>query len=342
MSGQAELAPTSYADIASLLADNPDVDLPQARQADGSVVPVDDADNTSTDEQDLHTLDAQEAGTGTDPAADNSPRLRLRDKDDSTGRANDRRGQQFEVVVKGEDGKETTITVDHQERGAGYLRQADYTRKTQELASQTREAAQLMEGKLSEGMSRAAQCTQFAINSITQLAGFLTDAQMAALASTDPQAYIAETARVKAIHATLNGLQQQLDGIKADGEKQAAEAKRRALAHCWDVLRAEDIDAKRLSGIFDGIVSRYEVPAERFKNLDDPALVLIMRDALELHDLKAKATQIRKDGARAPVQQPRGVSSRNAGEDNANFARKARAGKAGINDLAKLIERLQQ
>lgn len=341
MSGQADMAPTSYADIAQLLANNPDVDSPMARQADGSVVPVD-ADNTQTDEQDPQALGNDELGTGTDPDDEQSPRLRLRDTETPPARPNDRTSQKFEVTVTGDDGKEEKLTVDHQERGAGYLRHRDYTRKTQELASQSREAATLIEGKLSEGMSKAAQATQFALDAIRALAGFMSEQEMANLAVQNPQAYVAERARVDAINSRLNALQGQIEQIKQAGEQQAKEAKQRALAHCWTVLRDNEIDEKQLGAIFSDIATRYGVPRERFQNLDDPSLVLIMRDAKALNDLRAKAASVRKDGARAPVAQPRAASTRNQGDARADFARKAKAGRAGIGDLANLIGRLQQ
>lgn len=341
MSGQAESAPTSFGDIAALLANNPEADSPMVRLQNGDVVPAD-ADNTPVVvDEDVHNLDPEdEHAPGPDQDEDEPPqRISRRDNGNAPANANERKGQ-ISFTVKGDDGKEQTITVDRAELGSGYLRHADYTRKTQQLVREQREAAKLVEGKLTEGMGRAAQLTDFALKTINELCGFLSDADMARLKAADPQAWANERERVDTIMAKVKGLQDNMAEIARKGEEQAREAKKRALAECWDELTPEGIDAEKLVTIFKHAQTTYGIPEARFKNLDDPALVFLMRDSMELKAIRENADKVRKAAAKAPNAGPRSAPPRDS-DPRGNFVRRAKAGTANLTDLGRLIGQLR-
>lgn len=340
MTGQASAAPMSFDAIAGMLANNPEMDSPQERARDGSVA---DTEHSNSDALALRENTGPGPDTTKDDIPDDEP-LRLRGGQDGESRVPAKRtGQTFEVTVTGEDGKETKLTVDHAERGNGYLRFNDYTKKTQALVKREEAATKLVETKLSEGMQQAAQATSFAMAAIQRLANFQSPEQMLALAQANPHAHQVEQARAAAIHSVLNELAGQLQVIKQKGEEQAKDAREHAIARLWESIEAEGIDKKALHAIFDVVVEKYghlsSNLAEKLNNrLDDPALVMLMRDAVELHKLRAAAEDVRKKSSTAPTMSQRQRSSR-AGEQDTTFVRRARAGRAGLGDLAGFLER---
>ena len=336
MTGQAATAP-SFHDVAALLANNPELDSPQDRASDGSIVPREGSHGELSNPADLSNEDG---GPGPDIEREDAPAsLRLRGQGDDTHVPAKRTGQTFEVTVTGDDGKEQTLTVDATERGAGYLRFSDYTKKTQALVKREEAATKVVETKLSEGMQQAAQATNFAVAAIKHLANFQTPEQMLALAQRDPHQHQIEVARVTAINAVLNDLASQMQVIKQKGEEQATEARKQAKARFWEALAPEGITAKELKPILDFVHEKYEIPMDKLNNrLDDPALAMLMRDAMELHKLREQAEEVRKKSNAAPTHTQRQRSSR-AGDQDTSFVRRARVGRANLHDLAGFIER---
>lgn len=336
MTGQAASAP-SFHDVAALLANNPELDSPQDRASDGSIVP---REGSRGELANPAALPDEGGGPGPDIEREDAPAsLRLRGQGDEARVPDKRTGQTFEVTVTGDDGKEQTLTVDATERGAGYLRFSDYTKKTQALVKREAEATALVEQKVSQGMQQAAQATNFAMAAIKRLANFQTPEQLLALAQANPHAHQVEVARVAAINEVLNGLAAQMQAIKEEGEKAAKESKERAIARFWDAIKPEGIDEKALKGIFEVVADKYGIPAEKLNTrLDDPALAFLMRDAVELHKLRAQAEEVRRKSNAAPTQTQRQRSSR-AGDQDTSFVRRARAGRANLHDLAGFIER---
>lgn len=336
MTGQAASAP-SFHDVAALLANNPELDSPQDRASDGSIVPREGSHGELSNPADLQNEDG---GPGPDIEREDAPAsLRLRGQGDDTRVPAKRTGQTFEVTVTGDDGKEQTLTVDATERGAGYLRFSDYTKKTQALVKREAEATALVEKKVTEGMQQAAQATNFAMAAIKRLANFQTPEQMLALAQTNPHGHQVEVARVAAINEVLNGLAAQMQAIKEEGEKAAKQTREQTIARMWETLGAEGIDKKALQGIFDVVASKYGIPADTLEyRLNDAALALVMRDAVELHRLREQAEEVRRKSNAAPTQTQRQRSSR-AGDQDTGFVRRARAGRANLHDLAGFIER---
>ena len=87
--------------------------------------------------------------------------------------------------------------------------QGDYTRKTQELASREKQAAEIVQNELNQGRQHINQALQQAQAVIQAVGGFMDPAQLAQLAETDPAAWIQANARQQQLSAYLGQVQQQ-------------------------------------------------------------------------------------------------------------------------------------
>lgn len=202
MDGQAT-APESggLADLASFLSESPETDSideeNEAETVDESTGEAD-TEEAANDEQDIDP-DAPDEGEDADEPAP---------------------VEKITFKVKGEDGKEETIEASTEDLAKSYMRQQDYTKKTQALAERESEAVKFLTQKHEEIRSQYLSQAELSRAAIVQMAGIKTEDEMANLANSDPAAWVAENQRQRQINSYLNGLNQRIEG-----EKQQAKAK---------------------------------------------------------------------------------------------------------------------
>lgn len=316
--GQAESGPGSFDDLADFLVENPTADIEEESQP---------SEESQEDNSEESAESAQDA-----PADEEAEEAESEDKPKEQTS-----GLKFKVPVKGEDGSDTTIEVDEKELIAGYQRHADYTRKTQDLANREREVTQQVATKLEEGRSHYLQQAQLARAAVLQLAGLKSPQEMAQLAQSDPAAWVTEQQRANAVHGVLAQLEQgmQQEGQKATQER--TEAQQREISRAWGVLGQQGIDKAKLSDIYDKVSTKYGVSKERLSGVTDPAVVLIMRDAIAFQGLKDKKAEVVKKAQEAPKLPPKRQSVPKNEQVNQQLGRKFASGKAKLNDLAAFI-----
>lgn len=314
--GQADNGPGSIDDIAQFLVENPTADIEEDEQ------PSEESQEDNSDESAESAEDA--------PADDKS------EEDKSEKPKEQTSGLKFKVPVKGEDGSDTTIEVDEKELIAGYQRHADYTRKTQGLADKEREITQQVAAKLEEGRSHYLQQAQLARAAVLQLAGLKSPQEMAQLAQTDPATWVAEQQRANAIHGVLQQLEH---GMKQESEKltrEQQEAADREVSRAWGVLGQQGIDKPKLTAIYEKVSTKYGIPKERLAGVTDPALVLLMRDAVEYQGLKDKKGEVTAKAKEAPKLPQRQSVPKNE-QVHQQLNRRFASGKAKLSDLAAFI-----
>lgn len=315
MDGQAD-APASLDDLAAML-DTPEQESAEAEQPADNGEPADEP--TLEEDTGEEADDGQEEG---EEPEDPTPVEKLT------------------VKVKGENGEEETLELTPEEVAASYMRQRDYTKKAQALAQRETEAVQFITQKHQEIQSQYIQQAETLREAIVGLAGIKSEDEMAALATSDPAAWVAEQQRQRQLSAYLNSVNQ-----KIDGEKQAkAEAEQRQTAQriqsmyqqSWDVLSKEGIDKPKLAKIYETISRSYGVTDTELGSIYDARYVKIMRDAAAYQALKAQKPEVTKKLANAPrlpsKQTPPAQERLNRELDN-----KFRSGKAKLSDLAALL-----
>lgn len=242
------------------------------------------------------------------------------------------------VPIKAEDGTETTVEIDETELVKGYQRQADYTRKTQELAQRETQAVEFLKSKHDEIRSQYMQQVETARLAVAQMAGIKTEAQLAELAQQDPAAWVAEVQRQKQIGAFIQGLDQQLAGERQRMEQEAQQRQQQTLKQqferTWQELSKEKIDKPALAKIYEGVNKTYGFTPEELANVYDHRLVKLFRDATAYQQLKAAKPEVTKKVTEAPKLPAKQAPSASEVRQRKALDQRFSSGRAKLNDLA--------
>jgi hypothetical protein len=317
MDGQAELAPVSADDVAQFLIDNPNAD--------------------GTDDQQVNAAPTDKAPSEEDKAESETDDDGPDDKDEESEDEPDQTSQRkFKVTVKGEDGADLEQEVDEKELVAGYQRHAEFTRKTQMLAQREEQAVEVVKAKVTEAQTHFIQKAQMAEALVARLAGLRSPEEMHMLAQQDPAAYVAEQARQQQVQSMIAGLQNQWQAEQIHMQQQQQAALHQNFAKCWDVLGQKGIDKPKLQHIFETVSKEYGIPMQSFATLANPAAVMLMKDAVELRELKKKTAEVKKKADAAPRLPQAQSVPRNETQDKKRVER-LRSGRGSKDDLASFI-----
>ena len=320
MSGQADTAPESggLADLASFLADTPETESNEQ-----------DEEQTTADEATSDEADPVEVATDEQEPADDEPQ-----GDDEEEPAPI---EKITVKVKGENGEDETLELTPDDIAASYLRQRDYTRKTQELAKRENEAVEFLTKKHEEIRSQYLSQAELTRAAIVQMAGIKSEDEMAALATTDPSAWVAESQRQRQIGNYLNQLSQQIDGekqqAKAQEEQRTQQQRQKQFSEAWDVLSKDGIDKPKLAKIYGGATEKYGFSSEELATIYDHRMVRVLKDAVAYQALKAQKPAVMQKAQNAPRMPSRQAAPAQERIDKA-LDNKFKSGRAKLNDLA--------
>ena len=316
MDGQADLAPVSADEVAQFLIDNPDADGADEQE---EIAPTDESPSDEDTDEPETDDDSPDDGEE-DPAA----------KPDPTS------GRKFKVTVKGEDGADLETEVDEKELIAGYQRHADYSRKTAELARREEQATEIVRAKVTEAQTHYVQQAQMAQALVARLAGLRSPEEMLELSRQDPAAYVAEQARQQQVHSMIAGLQNQWQQEQFRARQDQQEALQQSFARCWGVLGQKGIDKPKLQHIFETVSKDYGISQDRFATLNDPAVVMVMKDAVAYRELQKKKSEVTQKAAAAPRLPQKSPVPRADTQDKKRVER-LRSGRGSKDDLAAFI-----
>lgn len=318
MDGHAE-APDSLSDLASFLADTPDEE-----SADEDVELDESDDSTAEGDTDDEETDGQEESD--DEESD--------DEDAEDTPAPDRK---LKVTVKGEDGTEQEIEVDESELVKGYQRQADYTRKTQELAQREHQAVEILKAKHDEFAQEYLTKAEASRAAIVQLAGLRSPEEMAQLAQTDPAAWVAENQRQQSIYSVLSQLDQQIaterQAIEQRNQQQIQQARAEMFQRSWAELQKDGIDRDRLAKAYQDVSKTYGFTQEELGQVLDHRQVRVMLDALAYRQLKEQKPAVQKKVSEAP-KLPNKANPTPQKRKDVQLEKRFQGGRAKLNDLA--------
>ena len=319
MSGHAETAPESLSDLASFLSDTPDQ---ESEQEENEGISDESTDEIDTDEEDT---DGQEESEDEESSED---------EDAEETPAPERK---LKVTVKGDDGTEQELEVDESELVKGYQRQADYTRKTQELAQREHQAVEQLKSKYDEFANTYVQKAEASRAAIVQLAGLRSEAEMAQLAQSDPAAWVAENQRQQSIYAVLSQMDQQIAAERQAIEQRQAQAqaqwKAQAFQQAWQELSKEGIDREKLAKVYGDVSKTYGFTPQELGNVMDHRLVKMMRDAAAYQELKSQKPAVQKKVSEAP-KLPSKANPTPQQRKNVQLEKRFQGGRAKLNDLA--------
>lgn len=322
MDGQAT-APESggLADLASFLSESPETDSideeNEAETVDESTGEADTEEFTN-DEQDIDP-DAPDEGEDADEPAP---------------------VEKITFKVKGEDGKEETIEASTEDLAKSYMRQQDYTKKTQALAERESEAVKFLTQKHESIRSQYLSQAELSRAAIVQMAGIKTEDEMANLANSDPAAWVAESSRQRQINSYLNGLNQRIEGekqqAKAQADQRAQQQIKQQFDTAWQELSKDGIDKPKLQKIYSDVSSKYGFSNEELANVYDHRLVRALRDAAAYQALKAQKPAVMQKAQNAPRMPSKQAAPAQVRRDQA-IEQKFKSGRAKLNDLSAFL-----
>lgn len=320
MDGHAENAPDSLSDLASFLSDTPDTESEQEENEE--ITDESTAESDTDDEENDGQEESEEQSE--DEEAEDTP-------------APERK---IKVTVKGDDGTDQEIEVEEAELAKSYMRQADYTRKTQELQQREHQAVEHLKSKYDEFANDYLQKAESSRAAIVQLAGLKSEAEMAQLAQSDPAGWVAENQRRQSILGVVSQLDQQIAAerqAQAQRQQQQAEQfRQQAFQKSWEELSKDGIDRDKLAKVYADVSKAYSIKPEELAQVYDYRLVRMMRDAAAFRELQAQkpAVKQRVDAApKLPNRKTPTAQDRKSQQLESRF----KGGKAKLNDLAAFL-----
>lgn len=319
MDGQASAPETGgLAELASFLSDQPETesnDEEEQLTAEEATADEGDTESEANDGQDTDPEYAE--GESEEPAP----------------------VEKITVKVKGEDGEET-LELTPEDIASSYLRQKDYTKKTQALAERENQAVQFLAQKHEEIRNQYLTQAEVARAAVIQMAGIKSEAEMAQLANSDPAAWVAEQQRQRQISTYLSQLDQQINGEKQYAEQQRSQQQKEFLqqqyAKAWEDLSKDGIDKPKLAKIYGETSKTYGFTNEELSNIYDSRVVRMMKDAAAYRELQAQKPAVTKKLQDAPRMPTRQASPAQERRDQA-LENKFKSGRAKLNDLAAFL-----
>lgn len=307
-------------DLASFLADTPDSLEPTEQDEEQTLAD----DSTADGDTEAEANDEQDIDPDAPDAEEEEPAP----------------VEKITFKVKNDDGVEETVEATTEEIAKSYMRQATFTRKTQELAARENEAVQLLAKKHEEIRSQYLSQAELTRAAIVNMAGIKSEDELAQLANSDPAAWVAEQQRQRQISNYLNQLDQQINGEKQQAEAQRAEQMQKHLQvqyqKAWNELSKDGIDKPKLQKIYTDTSKNYGYTNEELANVYDSRLVRMMKDAAAYRELQEQRSKVTKQVQSAPRMPSRQAQPANDRRDQALESR-FKGGRAKLNDLAAFL-----
>lgn len=251
------------------------------------------------------------------------------------------------VTIKDEDGKDVEQELPVNELASGYMRHADYTRKTQALA---KERAQIPQ-KLAETERVVSERTQQFGQALQNLEAFvmyaaapeLQGVNWNQLAVENPTEHVRLTQRANTVNATL----QQIRNHQQQIAKQAEEARTRSLQEA--ALSAKETLNREIPGGWNddlytklqkGAVNHYGFLPEEIGNVVDARIIMAIHDAVKYRELQSGKPIAQQKVAKAPLAvRPGAVPSRTDQRQSAVEKARETARKSGsVDDAMALMQ----
>lgn len=322
MSGHADTAPDSLSDLASFLGDTPDAESPD-----------EDMEHDESDDSTAEGDTEDEESDGQEESDDDK-------SDDKEAEDTPAPERKLKVTVKGDDGTDQEIEVDEAEVVKGYQRQADYTRKTQELAQREHQAVEILKAKHDEFAQDYLSKAEASRAAIVQLAGLKGEDEMAQLAQSDPAAWVAENQRRQSIVAVLGHLDQQIAVERQEIERRQAEAMQQArtemFQRSWAELQKDGIDREKLAKAYSDVSKAYGFAGDELAQVLDHRQVRVMLDALAYRQLKEQKAVVQKKVDAAP-KLPQKATPTVKDRKTQQLEGRFKGGRAKLGDLASYL-----
>lgn len=205
----------------------------------------------------------------------------------------------FEQVLD-VDGKKEAKKLSLKELQQGYLRQQDYTRKTQDLAKQRAQTQhETLQVKQEASKQYGEKLEVFQSLLTKTLASEVQGVDWNKLADEDPGQYVRLSNRVNQVNQLIQSIDGELKQAKSKEEQQKIETKQAKWRETVDVLQRDvpDWGTPLVEKLLLTGKNVYGVKAEEF---DDAGMIKMLHDAMKYRDLAEKKVDVSKKIALVP------------------------------------------
>lgn len=209
----------------------------------------------------------------------------------------------FKVTVKGDNGEDLEQEVDADELRSGYMRQSDYTRKTQEVARTKAELNQHIEQTVTKVRGDyVQQLQQYQAVVMQTVAPELQNIDWTQLAATDPGQYVALRAKAEKVNQVLHALNQQRQAAEAQAKAESDQRLQQKIVDATDTLK-RDIPGWN-HDLYNSLLTKsakeYGFKIDEVGNIVDPRQIKVLHDALKYRELQSTKPLAQKKIAEAP------------------------------------------
>lgn len=200
----------------------------------------------------------------------------------------------FELTVKSEGGADVAKKVSLKELQAGYMMQADYQRKTAEVAKQRSELETQIKSKVDPVVQNYEKQLHVLGTVVSQLAApELANVNWVELANSDPAKFVALKAKADQFNGIMNNIQQEQAKLLQQRTQEQQTARDKAAQEAVEKLKSDPVlkidgwNNDKYQSILKSAIEQYGFKPEEVTTVVDARIIKVLNDALAYRELKS-------------------------------------------------------
>ena len=199
------------------------------------------------------------------------------------------------------DGAEKEVTLE--EARLGYMRQEDYTRKTQEISKLKAEIPEQVKGEVSKEREKYEHNVKIFHQAYMQLAGEeLNNVNWNQLVEKDPAEFLKLSHRAQQINRTIEGARKELERLDAAKQEEEQKYLAQAIPQAVETLKAKipNWSNELYQKVLESGVENYGFKPEEVSNVIDPRMIQVLHEARMWRDAQTNKSILDKKVAEVP------------------------------------------
>jgi len=199
------------------------------------------------------------------------------------------------------DGAEKEVTLE--EARLGYMRQEDYTRKTQEISKQKAEIPEQVKAEVSKEREKYEHNVKIFHQAYMQLAGEeLNNVDWNKLATEDPAEFVKKSHRAQQLNRTIEGARKELERLDALKQEEEQKYLAQAIPQAVETLKAKipNWSNELYQKVLESGIENYGFKPEEVSNVIDPRMIQVLHEARMWREAQTNKSILDKKVAEVP------------------------------------------
>ena len=209
----------------------------------------------------------------------------------------------FEVEIMTEGGQKVVEKLSLNELKAQRMMQADYQRKTQEVAKERSQAQEAARQQVAQVQGQYLQNLQTLQTAIQQMAvPEMRNVDLSRMAQEDPTGYVQLSARLQQYNQVLSAVQQEMGRVQNEYSAQQQEVLAQAIQQANEDLpkRIPGWNTELYHTLLKAGVEQYGFKADEVGNIVDPRQLQVLHDAFQFRKLQNGKAIVEKKVVNVP------------------------------------------